>query len=320
MSLVIFTGHPFLIEERLYQYFAERGMSDGMNVSDWPQLADDQLQAEFLQPLLVPSLFGDTGCVVDLRTSKPTKAFLNALGMAVAIPDVCVAVLDPKPLVARQKIYAQSEVVSSPNPSRTGEVVQWTLQRAKTQGLALEYPAAQYLAEVFGSDLASILSELNKLAVLAVPSASSATSMTLNREHVMRMVGRELPGDSFALLDAAVAGNAAQALEQLRRLLLGGEDPFRILGAIVWQYSLVARCVALQQLGKTTEQQAAKRLNVKPYPAKKALAAARRLDETKMVQHLKNILGADYAMKSGQDPQVVLERLLIQLSLQDRGR
>lgn len=78
----------------------------------------------------------------------------------------------------------------------------------------------------------------------------------------------------------------------------------------------MARCVALQQEGgRVTEQMAAQRLGVKPYPAKKALEVARRLNEAKIRTHLGRILDADLAMKRGLDAGVALERLIVQLSV-----
>jgi len=152
-----------------------------------------------------------------------------------------------------------------------------------------------------------MVAELNKLTLIDVP---------LTRESVARVVGLEAPGDSFAMLGAATAGRPAEALAQLRRLLASGEDPFKLLGAVVWQYSLVARSVALLQGGeRVTETLAAQRLNVKPYPAKKALEVARRLNEAKIRAHLGRILEADQAMKRGLDAAAVMERLMVQLSL-----
>ena len=118
------------------------------------------------------------------------------------------------------------------------------------------------------------------------------------------------------MLGAATAGRPGEAVTQLRRLLASSEDPFRLLGAVVWQYSLVARCVALMaQDSRVNENTAAQRLGVKPYPAKKALEVARRLSEAKIRAHLGRILDADLAMKRGLDPAVTLERLVVQLSL-----
>lgn len=300
MPLIAFTGHPFLADETLRHTLSQRGLPP----RDLPRLAAEEVSEGGLRPHLSPGLFGDGGVIVDLAGAKADKALLELLAGA----PVTVAVLDETPNAARLKIYeARGEVVPSPSPARPGDVTGWVVTRAKSMRLPLDKGAAAYLAEVFGTDLAGIASELSKLELLDGPHS---------REAVARVVGREPPGDSFAMLGAATAGRAAEAVTQLRRLMLSGEDPFRLLGAVVWQYSLVARCVALlQEEGRVTEAAAAQRLGVKPFPAKKALDVARRLNEAKICAHLGRILDADLAMKRGLDPAVTLERLIVQLSL-----
>ncbi|ABF45047.1 DNA polymerase III, delta subunit [Deinococcus geothermalis DSM 11300] len=303
MPLIAFSGNRFLAEEALRDTLAARGL----NVRDLPRLAGEEISAEAVAPLLAPSLFGDGGLIVDFAGMKPDKALLELLAAA----PVTVAVLDEAPPATRVKLYeGRGEYHPSPTPQKTSDVAGWVAQRARKTGLKLDRDAALYLAEVFGSDLTGIAGELNKLALLDPP---------LTADLVRRVVGREPPGDTFALLGAATGGRPAEAVTQLRRLLATGEDPFKLLGAVVWQYNLVARCVALlQEEGRVTEQVAAQRLGVKPYPAKKALEVARRLNEPKIRAHLGRILDADLGMKRGLDPATTLERLIVQLSVEDR--
>ncbi|MEF2280043.1 DNA polymerase III subunit delta [Deinococcus sp. YIM 134068] len=300
MTLLAFSGHRFLAEETMRGTLTARGLS----VRDLPRLAGEEVTAQALAPLLAPGLFGDGGVIVDLAGVKPDKALLELLASA----PVTVAVLDEAPPATRLKLYeSRGELHPSPAPQKAGEVAGWVTQRARKLGLKLDRDAAAYLAEVFGPDLTGIAGELNKLTLLDPPHTADL---------VRRVVGREPPGDSFALLGAATTGHPGEAVTQLRRLLAGGEDPFKLLGAVVWQYSLVARCVALiQEEGRVTEAAAASRLGVKPYPAKKALDVARRLSEDRVRGHLARILDADVAMKRGLDPSATLERLVVQLSV-----
>ncbi|MPY65457.1 DNA polymerase III subunit delta [Deinococcus sp. SDU3-2] len=300
MPLIAFTGNRFLAEEAMRDALTARGLP----LRDLPRLVGEEVTAETVAPLLAPSLFGDGGVVVDLAGVKPDKGLLELLASA----PVTVAVLDESASAGRVKLYeSRGEHIASPAPQKTGDVAGWVAQRAKKTGLKLDRDAALYLAEVFGPDLTGIAGELNKLALLDPPYSADL---------VRRVVGREPPGDSFAMLGAATTGKPGEAVTQLRRLLASGEDPFKLMGAVVWQYSLVARCVALlQEEGRVTEALAAQRLGVKPYPAKKALEVARRLSEAKIRAHLARILDADLAMKRGLDPAVTLERLIVQLSV-----
>ena len=296
-----FSGHAFLAEELAREVLAKRGL----NLRDLPRVGGDDVKAETLAPLLAPSLFGDSAVFIDLSGVKVAAPLLDLLAKSGAT----VALLDPSPSAARLKLYeAQGEHHASPAPARVGDVAGWVAKRAQAMRLKLDREAALYLAEVFGADLAGIVAELNKLELL--------DAQVLSRETVARVVGLEAPGDSFAMLGAATSGRPAEALGQLRRLLASGEDPFKLMGAVVWQYSLVARTVALLAGGeRVTEALAAQRLNVKPYPARKALEVARRLNEARIRAHLGRILEADQAMKRGLDAGAVMERLMVQLSL-----
>jgi DNA polymerase III subunit delta len=298
--ILAFSGNRFLIEEAAREAVSARGL----HLRDLPRISGEDVSAASLAPLLAPSLFGEAAVLVDLEGVRPDKALLEAL----ATPGALVVVLDPLGAATRVKHYLQhGEHQAVPSPSKPGEVSGWAVSRARGLGLKLEREAATYLGEVFGADLAGLSAELNKLIFLDGP---------LNRERVEAVVGREPPGDSFAMLGAATAHKPAQALAHLRRLTLSGEDPFKLLGAVVWQYSLVARSLALvQQGGRLSETEAATRLGVKPYPAKKALDVARTLTEPRIRTHLGHILDADLAMKRGLDPGAVLERLMVQLSL-----
>lgn len=298
--ILAFSGNRFLVEEAAREALAGRGL----HLRDLPRVSGDDVTPETLANLLAPSLFGESAALVDLEGVRPDKALLAAL----ATPGALVVVLDPLGAATRIKHYEQyGQHQAVPAPVKSGEVAGWAAARARQMKLKLERDAASYLAEVFGSDLAGLSAELNKLLFVDEP---------LDRELVQRVVGREPPGDSFAMLGAATAGQAAQALGQLRRLLASGEDPFKLMGAVIWQYSLVARSVALLQGGgRVSETEAAQRLGVKAYPARKALEVARKLSERQIRAHLTHILDADLAMKRGLDVPAVLERLLVQLSL-----
>ena len=295
-----FSGHPFLVEEAARAQLKTLGLSP----RDVPRLGGEDLTVSSLEAQLQGGLFGPASVMVDLEGQKAWKELLDTLARA----DAQMVVLDPLGAATRVKIYEKHGTHTAlPAPSKTGDVAGWVTARAKKQGLTLERDASVRLAEIFGDDLASIVSELNKLELV--------NSKKITVEDIETYVNLKPPGDSFALLEAATHGRAREALGQLERLLEGGEDPFKLMGAVVWQYNLIARCVALRQQNPSVgENAAAQALGVKPYPAKKALEVARKLDEGKVHTSLKRILQADFDMKRGFDSVNVLERLVLELS------
>lgn len=300
-----FSGHRLLMEEAMQFELARRGL----HVRDLPYLAGDDLKPSELNtnlaPYLAPSLFGQSAVVLDLEGQKSWKE----LFVLIEHTDALVCVLDATGPATRAKFYKDhGEHYVQPSPSKTGEVVHWITGRIKQRGFSIDAEGVKLLAELFGTDLALISAELLKLEMVA--------DRKLSRADVARIVNMMPPGDTFAMLEAATRGQVKRALEQLTRMLNDHEEPFKLMGAIVWQYNMIARCAALcQQQPNISADQVAKVLGIKPYPAQKALEVARKLSEKTILQHLERILATDFAMKSGIDPENALERLVLELSL-----
>jgi DNA polymerase III delta subunit len=87
------------------------------------------------------------------------------------------------------------------------------------------------------------------------------------------------------------------------------------MGAIQGQYQLNARAFALRERDSLiTHEEAGKILSVHPFRAQKALEAVRGLSESRLRSNLRAILDADRGMKSGLDPRLTLETLVLELS------
>jgi DNA polymerase-3 subunit delta len=87
-----------------------------------------------------------------------------------------------------------------------------------------------------------------------------------------------------------------------------------VLGALAWQYNLVARCVGLAESRAIVDAGfIAQTLKVKPFVATKALNISKRLDEDRLRQVLCALLQADIAMKTGKDEQWALVSLTLSL-------
>lgn len=269
-----------------------------------PHLGGDELTSEALEPFLHSSLFGKPDLILDLEGLKPDKALLERMLRL----EANTAILDPAPPATRRKAYEKSgaQILDFPVPTKPPEMTAWLTRYATDLGLQLERPAAAYLVEVLGNDLAGMASELNKLTMLAPP---------YTREKVQDVVRLEPPGDSFALLAALTARQPEKALLQAKQLAQSGEDPFKLMGLLVWQYSLIARCFGALQAG-IPEQGVAARLGTSPYPTKKALEVARRMKggEPQLRQAFALIAEAEMKLKTGRPPQATFERLLIALA------
>jgi DNA polymerase-3 subunit delta len=109
-------------------------------------------------------------------------------------------------------------------------VTKWLATRAKQNHQAqLADGAADLLLEIVGPQLGRLDQELAKLALLAESTGPKANVRTIPRELVEQAVGGWRAKTAWAMIEAALEGNAAVALVELDRLLLAGEEPIALL-------------------------------------------------------------------------------------------
>ncbi len=310
-----FVGNRFLIEEAAREALHRQGFSP----RDVPWL-DEDLTPELIAPHLEGGLFGPAAVVVDVSGIKDYKPILEALG---SNPDAIAVLLDAenwtsaessaevtrkrKAQESRVKAYekAGANVKLLPTPLK-GALIKWVSDRAKAMKLKLEPDGIKLLAEIFPDDPPAIAGELEKLSVL---------EGKVDAQTVQRVVNHLPPTTVFAVLEAAARRKPSEAAEHLSRLMDAGEDAFKLMGAIQGQYQLNARAFALRERDSLiTHEEAGKVLSVHPFRAQKALEAVRGLSESRLRLNLRAILDADRGMKSGLDPRLTLETLVLELS------
>ena len=310
-------GNHFLIAEAARESLKKRGFQP----RDVPWLEGEDVTEAGVSSHLQGGLFGPAAFVVNMLGVKDYKPIVDLISNA---PDAIAIVLDPenwtsteagseqtrkkKAQEARAKHYekigAELHMLATP---LKGALIAWITTRAKKMKLELAPDAAKLLSDIFPDDPPAIASELEKLSML---------EGKIDAETVRRVVNHVPPTTVFALQDAIAAKKPREASEHLERLLNAGEDPFRILVGLQSQYTLLARAFALRERDPmVSKDEAGRVLSVHPFRAEKALFAAKKLTEGKLQTDLEHLLEADVGMKSGLDPRVTLERLVLELSL-----
>ncbi|CAA9564884.1 MAG: DNA polymerase III delta subunit [uncultured Truepera sp.] len=305
--ILSFSGDPFLATRAARRALRARGfraeetteLGEGMSAQGVAQLAAQS------------GLFGQVALLLDFDAAfkgqggvKPRNEVLKVLeGVS---PETLVVVLDLGATPARQKTYtALGSHENLPTP-RFNALTHWVRQELGVAEVETEKDVPDTLADLFGEDLPGIAAEIQKLAVL---------DETLTSERVRMIVNRPASRDAFDLIEAISNADARRALSVLRSLMAQGEAPPRVLGALTWQYTLVARCVGLQEgRARVDAGLVAQTLKVKPFVAQKALALSKNLDEAGLKRVLTSLLRADVAMKTGKDEVWALESLALELS------
>lgn len=202
-------------------------------------------------------------------------------------------------------------------------LIKWlsTLARER-HGARLEREAAESLVEIVGPELGLIDQELAKL-------AASSTGSPIGAELVKQLVGGWRVKTAWDMLDAAVEGRTRDALVELDRLLLSGENQIAILGQIaatLRRFAAATRFVEQSESsgGRANLRQALEIAGVKPFVMQKTEAQLRRLGRHRAGSIYRWLLDADLALKGTSSAparaRTVLEQLVIRLSTPDAKR
>lgn len=310
--ILSFSGDPFLATRAARRALRARGF----RAEETTELGEGMSAPGVAQLAAQSGLFGQVALLLDFdaafRGQSGVKPRNEVLKVLEGVPqDTFVVVLDLGATPARQKTYAALGLHENLPTPRFNALTHWVRQELQAAGVEAEKDVPDTLADLFGEDLPGIAAEIQKLAAL---------DETLTSGRVREIANRPASRDAFDLIEAISNADARRALGVCRSLIAQGEAPPRVLGALTWQYNLVARCVGLQEgRARVDAGLVAQTLKVKPFVAQKALALAKNLDEAGLKRVLTGLLRADVAMKTGKDEVWALESLALELSTR-RGR
>ena len=182
--------------------------------------------------------------------------------------------------------------------------------------------AASLLLQLVGPNLGLLDQELAKLALFASPDGE------ISPEMVRDIVGGWRTKTTWEMIDAAVDGDAADALRQLDNLLQSGENPLALFGAISWSLRRFAAATRRVQLAERRGQRitlpiALEQAGFRKWPPEAISNAGRQLRQLKREragQLYQWLLETDLALKGSHSTpsraRFILERLIVQLAKQ----
>ncbi|MSQ30214.1 MAG: DNA polymerase III subunit delta [Dehalococcoidia bacterium] len=188
------------------------------------------------------------------------------------------------------------------------EVETWTEQRARSRGIAIERAGVALLADLAGTNLRMIATELDKLAAYTngrpITPADVETMTPLAREESM-----------FELVDAVIEGRAAQALVMLRRVLEEtSETPIAVMNRVARQVRNLVRATELIE-ARANEQAIGEATGARGFPLTKLLRQARATSRPAAEAALRAVEATDTEVKTGKRTDVLaLELLVVRLA------
>lgn len=268
-------------------------------------------------------LLGERKCVqvCDFPIDKAPAAEFNQLLALLQDPNPTTLLvlwfetveIDPKkPSERAKKLFKQIEqaggVVVQFAHRTTGQLVKTLCDGAARRGVRLDPTTARYIVETVGSDMSTLVQELEKLCAY-VPEG------TITRQVADALLCPTVESSVFSLSNALLAGDLKKSEYILSDLLFMRVEPVAIVSILAGAYVDIYRSMAISKAGQTV-QSAAKALGYysTAFRLENAARHANRMSREKILYCLQALRGADAALKGSRlQPKVVLERLFAQL-------
>jgi len=184
---------------------------------------------------------------------------------------------------------------------------QWLTQRARQHyQKRLVGRAASILAVEGGHTLGELDSQLAKLATYV------GDRPQITEEDLQEVVGHAGYHVIFKLTDAVAFKKTGEALGILHDLLHHGASENRIVPMLAWGSRRLWRARKLEDAGLSPPE-VCKELNVSDFFSSKFLNQVHQFTDSELERNHRLVLEADLASKSGHDPEVVLDELIVQL-------
>ena len=168
--------------------------------------------------------------------------------------------------------------------------------------------AAELLIELSGDDLIRLYTEIDKLALFA------HTEKAITLQHIEALIGHNRLFNAFAVIDATLAGDTAQAVQRLRTMFADDKSAeYTSVGAFAFHLRRMFKAKALFEEG-VREAEVAKRLRI--WHNKDSLfLQLRKITLKQLSRNLQQLAQTDYAIKTGRTkPQVAIEQLVLKLA------
>ncbi|MDO5626709.1 MAG: DNA polymerase III subunit delta [Mobilicoccus sp.] len=170
--------------------------------------------------------------------------------------------------------------------------------------------AVRALVEAVGKDVRELASACQQLI--------DDTTGVIDEDVVTRYHGGKVEATGFKVADAAVAGNAPEALRLLRHALASGVDPVPIVAVLAVQLRQLAKVAGA---GRGSSASQAKALGMAPWQIDRARRALQGWDIDGLGRSIQAVAAADFAVKGGgRDPVYAVEHAVLTICAERRGR
>jgi DNA polymerase-3 subunit delta len=280
------------------------------------RLAAETYEAGALGMHASPSLFGGEKCIVvqDLDEA-PDELQEDLLAfLAAPEPDVTLVVTHKsgqrgKKLLDTLK-KSQARVLEAPAIKSDRDKTDFAMHEFRRAGRRATPDAVRALIEAVGKDVRELAAACQQLV--------ADTTGTIDEELVAKYHGGKVEATGFKVADAAVSGNAGEALRLLRHAIATGVDPVPIVAVLAQQ---LRQLVKVGAAGRGRSADVARDLGMAPWQVDKARRGLSGWGPEGLAEAIQAVAHADFEVKGGgRDPVYAVERAVLTITRARTGR
>lgn len=313
--LVLITGPEAVIAERALATTLEdlRDQSPDLEVI---RLAAAAYESGSIALHASPSLFGGQKClVVEDLDEAPDELQEDLLAfLAAPEPDVTLVVTHKtgqrgkKVLDTMKK--SQCRVFEAPAIKTDRDKHDFAMHEFRRAGRRASAEAVRALIEAVGRDVRELAAACSQLV--------ADTTGLIDEELVTRYHGGKVEATGFRVADAAVAGDAGEALRLLRHAIATGVDPVPIVAVLAQQ---LRQLVKVGAAGRGRSADIARELGLAPWQVDKARRGLSGWGPEGLADAIQAVALADFEVKGGaRDSVYAVERAILTITRARTGR
>lgn len=305
---------PFVLITGPEELLAQRALSatlDAVRATD-PQLDVVRFAATTYEPgrLFVhasPSLFGGATAIVLTEADEAGEDCVKDVLAYLAAPaeHVTLIVLHRGGVRGKKMLDAlkagKARVLEAPAVKSDREKSDFVVNEFRVARRKVTPDAVRALVEAVGKDLAELAAACAQLV--------RDTHGTVEAAIVQTYHAGKIEATGFRVADAAIAGNAGEALALLRHALAGGVDPVPIVAVFAAQ---LRQLVKVAGAPRGSSAALAKSLEMAPWQIDRARRALSGWDLDALGVAIQAVAAADFAVKGGgRDPEYAVEHAVL---------
>jgi DNA polymerase-3 subunit delta len=312
---VLISGPEGVVAERALSATLDelRGAATDLEVI---RLTAETYEAGALGMHASPSLFGGEKCIVVQDLDEAPDELQEDLLAFLAAPDPDVTlVVTHKSGQRGKKVLdtlkkSQARVLEAPAIKTDRDKTDFAMHEFRRAGRRATPDAVRALIEAIGKDVRELASACQQLV--------ADTTGTIDEDLVARYHGGKVEATGFKVADAAVAGNAGEALRLLRHAIATGVDPVPIVAVLAQQ---LRQLVKVGAAGRGRSADVARDLGMAPWQVDKARRGLSGWGPEGLGVAIQAVAHADFEVKGGgRDPVYAVERAVLTITRARDGR